>query len=132
MHISTAEMNCRIIVLLETNSFKVAHEKIRKHRCQWGAHFDAIYLIIIVPLEKKCVRAEATRNNFLRLSLLNLKFAYFYQVYVSFDVETLFTNASLLESIAVLSCSDYILSGNLNIKLSKGADGHCWNKFPSN
>ena len=29
----------------------VAHEKIRKYWCQWEAHGDAIYLIIIVPLE---------------------------------------------------------------------------------
>ena len=28
----------------------VANEKISKYWCLWGAHGDAIYLIVIVPL----------------------------------------------------------------------------------
>ena len=36
---------------------------------------------------------------------------------VSFDIESLFTNIPLLQSIEI--AVDYILMGNLNIKLSK-------------
>jgi len=54
----------------------VAHEKISKYQCQWGAHGNAIYLIIIISLGIENVSGQWQQEITLRLSLLNLMFGF--------------------------------------------------------